>query len=76
VADLLNIWEVSPLTTKYTNPYALGANGDKKIPTFEALAEKWQAPELKQWHSKLGDFWGPIVRGLKRETRWLALEEI
>jgi hypothetical protein len=76
-ADLLNVWAIDDSKAEFSNPYVLQADDDReKIATaYRALAETWTSPELRMWHSKLGDFWGPIVMNLRVNSRWLTTGE-
>jgi hypothetical protein len=73
MADLLNIWCISDRDAKYSNPYA--PMEERQVPTFKALAETWDRPEIQHWHKYLGDFWGPIMLHLRRTNNWMTIAE-
>jgi hypothetical protein len=74
-ADLPNIWAVTEARAAYANPYVMGEETDRQLPTYAALTETWMTPELRMRHRKLGDFWGPIVMHLRRFDAWMPIHE-
>jgi hypothetical protein len=77
-ADLLSIWSVGQLGTKYANAYALPDDEkgtDRRLSTFENLADTWSTPEVMPWHKHMGDFWDPVILYLRRNRSWMPLHE-
>lgn len=75
-ADLLGITMVSPSSTKYINPYEFERDEVKKVTSFKALTEIWHLPDIKDWHQRPGNWWGPLIKHLRESNRWPSIGEI
>jgi hypothetical protein len=45
------------------------------MPAFKALAEVWRSSEWWMRHSKLGDFWGPVILYMRKFGNWMPIHE-
>jgi hypothetical protein len=89
-ASLINarvITKSNPESIRFSNPYRIRGGAEKKPNNWG----EWQDilglerkggvnrkgfDDVREWHTHVGDFWGPILMNIQKGGGWLTLEEI
>jgi hypothetical protein len=74
-ASLLNVTVIAPTKAAYSDAYKVGMGPEKQLNTIGDLQNTWLQEGRAEWHSQVGDFWGPILANLHARGGWLSISE-